>query len=445
MTLEKIKNEKNFILLFFVINFLIAILNKNSQMMGGVLDYYNDFKEIITHNFNLKYSKMNSPAFPMWGYGWIFTLTNNKIYIFIIQFFFSLYANLNLIFYLNKYENFTKKQIQYFKYILLISFSFIAVTYTLSPYSIAINLLILSILYFIKSFKVNNKKYKIFFIIYSSIFFGLLLNFRSDYIYFTFILPLILFYIKPSSQNIYLGFLWLIITFSFLIPWMIYTNYSIGKPLLTSTNSGHVFFIGLGNLPNNKWKITTSDQDSQMYILLNKKFGKNTSSLRFNEDIYLKKKFIEYIKKDPIEYLKKVLYSSYKTVTSGIYVPEFFNILDNCSSLGCKYDFISDLNNKPISSLLQNSNKTFIYLITYFGIIIGIIIILLSYLLLPYLLYKSLVSKEFLLLVSIFVILYQLIINSFAFQMKLYSTYSYIWSLIMILYFIKIKNIKNFV
>ena len=75
---KRIKKEGKFLLIFFLINLILAILNRNSQMMGGLLDYYNDFKNIISHNFDLKYSKMNSPAFPMWGYGWLFLITTNK-------------------------------------------------------------------------------------------------------------------------------------------------------------------------------------------------------------------------------------------------------------------------------------------------------------------------------------------------------------------------------
>ena len=42
----------------------------------------------------------------------------------------------------------------------------------------------------------------------------------------------------------------LIIQLIFLIPWMLFTLNQTGKPLINSTNSGHVF-IGLGQLPNN--------------------------------------------------------------------------------------------------------------------------------------------------------------------------------------------------
>ena len=432
---KRIKKEGKFLLIFFLINLILAILNRNSQMMGGLLDYYNDFKNIISHNFDLKYSKMNSPAFPMWGYGWLFLITTNKYLIYFIQFILSTYSLLEVIFYLTKFENLSPKKIQIFKLLLLLSFSFLAINYTLSPYSIAINLQIISILNLIKSNKSSNRKSKFYYIAISSIFFGLLLNFRSDYIYFSFVLPIILYYVEPIKYNLFLGFIWLLITFSFLIPWMLYTNYAIEKPLLTSTNSGHVFFIGLGNLPNNKWNITTSDLDPKMYVELKRKFGPNTSSLRYEEDLFLKQKFIQLVKKDPFEYSKKVIYSCFKTTISGIYVPEFFNVLNDCSNLGCKEDFVYNLSHKPVISLFENYNKSIIYLLTYFSIFIGIIVILFSHIILPVIFYNAIKEKIILNLLATLIILYQLFINSFAFQMKLYSTYSYLWCLIILILF----------
>ena len=72
---------------------------------------------------------------------------------------------------------------------------------------------------------------------------------------------------------------------------------------------------------------------------------------------------------------KKVIYSCFKTTISGIYVPEFFNVLNDCSNLGCKEDFVYNLSHKPVISLFENYNKSIIYLLTYFSIFIGIIVI----------------------------------------------------------------------
>ena len=200
---NRIYTEKKFILIFTVLNFFIFFLNRNSQMMGGLLDYYFDFKNIISHGFDSNYGKMNCPTFPMWGYGWIFLFTTNKFILFFIQFIFSLFTLLDAIYFLEKFEKFSKSKIHFFKLLLLLSFSFVSINYTLSPYSIAINLQILSVIYLIRSSKTNLVKLKFFYVVISAVFYGILLNFRSDYLYFTLIVPLIYIYLTSINMLVF--------------------------------------------------------------------------------------------------------------------------------------------------------------------------------------------------------------------------------------------------
>ena len=144
--------------------------------------------------------------------------------------------------------------------------------------------------------------------------------------------------------------------------------------------------------------------------------------------------FVDFIKKDPFEYSKKVIYSGFKTVVSGIYVPEYFNILNDCSSLGCKQDFVNSLVGNPFDSLFESPNKFFIYTLSYFSILFGIIVIFISHLSLPFYFFSAFKEKNLFNLLSSLLISYQFLINSFAFQMKLYSTYSYFWSLFIIIF-----------
>ena len=83
---EKVKGESSFLISLILVNLTLAILNRNSHMMGGLLDYYIDFKNVISHNFDQNYSKMKAPTFPMWGYGWLFLFTMNKSLIYFLQF-----------------------------------------------------------------------------------------------------------------------------------------------------------------------------------------------------------------------------------------------------------------------------------------------------------------------------------------------------------------------
>ena len=428
--------DKSFFILLFILNFILGVLNSRSLMMGGLMDYYMDFSIIIINSFDPSFGIMKTPAFPMWGYGWVLIFTDKKFFLFLIQGFFSI---LIVYFFLNfsrKFNFFNQVSLNIFKILMLFSFSFISLNYTLSPYSLSINLLIASIIFFVTGLAEN----KFSFILISSIFYGLLLNFRSDYIYFTFVLPFIPFFFSREKFFFKLIFVWFLFVAILLIPWMLYTYKAIGKPLITSTNSGHVFYIGLGNLPNNKWGITTSDHDERMYSELKKEFGINANSLNYNEDIFLKKSFLELIKNDPFEYSKKVVYSGLKTVVSGIYVPEFYNWRNDCKD--CKSEFDYDVIHNPFLSLFDSKLKFLLYSITYFSILVGVLILFLSYLVLPYVFFESYRNKNLLVFLSCIILLYQFFICTFAYHMRLYSSYSYFWCLIILVFFFNKKIFK---
>jgi hypothetical protein len=435
--------EKKLIWSLILLNIILSILNQNSQMMGGLMDYYFDFKNIILHNFDIKYSKMNCPTFPMWGYGWVLIFISSKFWIFFFQGGLSIFSVLYIYFILRSLKYLNLVQLKFLRVAICLSLSFFSLNFTLSPYSLAISLQVLSIAFLIKGYFEEVRIYKFLFTFFSGICFGILLNFRSDYIYAALILPLIVFLFQISRLNFVIMLFWAFSTFCCLIPWLIYTNKVIGEPIFTSTNSGHVFYIGLGNLPNNVWGISTSDQDRRMYDELRGKFGARANSLRFREDIYLKKRFVELVKNNPVEYLKKVFISGLKTTVSGIYVPEFFNILNNCKSGDCKSEFIFDLSNRPFRALNDGFIKSIVYLITYLSVFGGIMVIFIGYILLPVVILKLISQKNLLIIICVFFMIYQLLINSFAYQMKLYSSYSYFWSLLVIAFYIKDFNFKK--
>jgi len=420
-----------FYTILLLLNIIFSFLNSKSAMMGGIMDYYIDFSNIIINNFDSSFGKMKTPAFPMWGYGWILLITKKRAYLYFIQGCFSFFIFISFLNFSRKFKIYNEESLNLFKYLVLISFSFLSLNFTLSPYSLSINFLVISVIYYISAIHES----KVSHIIISAIFYGLLLNFRSDYIYFTIFLPIISTFFYPKKSSLKLNILWIVVVGLLIIPWMLYTHKSVGKAILTSTNSGHVFYIGLGNLPNNKWGITTSDHDFRMYKELRKKFGNNANSLNYNEDIFLKQRFITLIKNEPFEYLKKITYSAIKTIISGIYVPEFYNLRKNCIN-GCKTEFDFDITNRPIKSLFDSSEKFILYSVSYISILIGVLILFSSYMLLPYVFLKSFKTKNILFFFSCLILLYQLFICSFAYTMRLYSSYSYFWSILIIVYFI---------
>ena len=108
-----------------------------------------------------------------------------------------------------------------------------------------------------------------------------------------------------------------------MIPWMLYSYSVTSKPLVTSTNGGHVLFIGLGQLPGNKWGITPSDSDPLMHSLLKDGQDETCHSCSYEADRVLKKEFLNRIKSDPGEFGKKILHSLKQTTTGGAYPGEF--------------------------------------------------------------------------------------------------------------------------
>ncbi len=424
-------NDFLFYTILFLLNIILSFLNSKSAMMGGLMDYYNDFSNIIVNHFDSSFGKMKTPAFPMWGYGWVLLLSKKRAYLYLIQALFSFFIFISFIRFSRNFKIFNEESLSTFKYLVVFSVSFLSLNFTLSPYSLSINFLIIAIIYFIIAIHES----KISYVILSSIFYGLLLNFRSDYIYFTIFLPIISIFFFQKKNILKLNILWFLVVGLFMLPWILYTYKSVGKAMLTSTNSGHVFYIGLGNLPNNKWGITTSDHDLRMYNELRQKFGNNTNSLNYKEDIFLKQRFITLIQNEPLEYLKKVTYSALKTIISGIYVPEFYNLRKNCFK-GCKTEFDFDISNRPIVSLFDSSEKFILYLVSYFSILIGVLILFSSYIMLPFVFLKSFKTKNILLFISCIILLYQLFICSFAYTIRLYSSYSYFWSLLIIVYFV---------
>ena len=199
-----------------------------------------------------------------------------------------------------------------------------------------------------------------------------------------------------------------------------------------------MLYTGLGNLPENKWGIIANDSDPRIYSELKEALPEEeVNSLKYVGDKWLKKRFLELVVADPLEYSKKVIYSAGQTLISGIYVPEFHNLELTCPSrdfIKCKQKFINDIKNNLIYALFESKEKFFIYGISYLSIFIGIIILLSSHLILPYALFESIRKKNIFLFSCCMILLYQFAINSFAFQMKLYSTNSYFFGLILLSY-----------
>ena len=459
----------------------ISFLNWNNKLMLNLIPYYLDFADLFRNNlnFNLAEFIQNRPTFPMWGYGFLLNYIDSKFLIvalqlvlFLLIVLFSLSLRIQKVFGINK---------SWIPIILLCIPSFIGIFSTVSSYPIAIFCLTISIILFgvsVDKFFANNKSKESNFvfkrcfvmIILSGLSAGITMNFRSDYTLFFISMPFIssLFYLKWQNFRIqfkksFFKFLILIIgfylsLFTLITPWMNYTSANFNKRLLTSSNTGHVFFIGLGQLPNNKWGITTKDADPVKSEILLKNGIED--SLSIEGDNLLKKEFFKLITQSPVEYFKKISLGIIRVTLGGIYIPEFFEIslCDIKDSHNWRISsFVDTVSNSKCREIAKSIARgkfqdlftfNFAYILrlclTAISFFSSTLVVLFGLFLLPKFIYKAWRMRSFVLIFTGLAILYQCLIGIFAFHMPLYMTNVYIFLVIVISNIISNKFKKVF-
>lgn len=443
-----IKNQiiYNTALLFIII--FCTIINYDANMMSGLLILYQDFSDYFRAgcNPNLVF-KNGFYTFPMWGYGIVLLIGKYKLLIIAFQ---QLLTFVTLLYTLKEVKNIlVPKFFNQFKLVILFSFPWFFFHTSLWPYSICANLLLIGIINLIKALKFNSFKN----IVISAVCFGIILNFRSDYYYYVFFLTAILlvlnyFYFKKiKGLNLRNSLIWILIINLFLIPWGVYTYKKTGSYLQTSTNAGHVFFIGLGQLPGNKWGITQEDNDSVMYSLIYNKYkNKTAKSLNFNENKFLIKEFISLVKKDPYEYLKKCTYVFYRIVRTPFYTGSLEKHFANESKINTiKIKIKQMLDNFNFLDLLKYviMGEGLIYLSSaLFNIFSIIIFISFLYFALKFIMLTNYKKIDIIVITISSLILFQLALSVFAFYMPIYNTNLYIFYIFSIFY-IKHKLSNN--
>jgi hypothetical protein len=409
-----------------------------------VYAYYMDFKNIILSGFDPKASIIGAPTFPMWGYAWLLILTENKIVLIALQFslaIFSVYYGIKI---LLRNSIFNRMEIIIFKVVLIIGIPWFAFHSIRWPYSISVSLITISVFTIVEAFFFSRYVGTRFYlrVVFSALLFGLALNFRSDY----YLLPVLFFitillFKKINTGSVIPAFIWVITIYLTLIPWALYTKKASGHFMFTSTNSGHVFYIGLGNLPGNKWGITQLDNDPKLAQLVIDFYGQPKATLLFETDSLIKKEFKRLISNDPKEYIKKCVYSFYKMSISGVYSGEFYlkeqmkiqplaywiqpgdtwekGNSDYQRRYTLKYLFINDPLKllsviKPLELARIIINKVSLFE--------GKLIVFLSFLILPISLIYCIKRKNFFVIFFLIVVLYQIAINVFAYNWYLYTS-----------------------
>lgn len=430
----KIINElKEDYLYYIVLCMVIAgtsILNWDSNLMEGILPYYLTFSNYFSNGLNYyEVIDNNVYTWPMWGYGLVLLL-KFKVIIIVIQQIFSLLTIIVIrVFLKNRIDN---KSFKLVSLIILFALPWFFFQVSLWPYGISANLLTISLILFSEGVE----KIKLNYIIVSAIFFGIMLNLRSDYFYFSFLISLAVIFLiiikKYSSKVILFVFYWFFIIIITLTPWAIHSYKYSNNFSFVSSNSGHVFYISLGQLPNNIWKITPSDEDSSMRKYIDSNISTKESTLTAKSNELLKTRFFELVKNDPKEFLEKCFFNLKSFIIYPFYLgPDYF---EN------KNDFKTEIKREIVDNNFYSAFK-----LIYNEIGFYIIFPLLSYLIgLTILIFtvvssfiyfkktKKLLDFDMLNFVITLVLLYQLALSVFAYHLPIYSTNIFLLLIVLI-------------
>ncbi len=446
--LAELKNNKRYYFFLAIIIAITSKLNWNANLMDGILPYYFDFANYFSNNFEFKKPFTgNIYTWPMWGYGFIIYLFKQKIYIIIFQQSLTFVTIICFRIFARKYI-LDKSVFNIFSLFLLFSIQVFCFQTSVWPYSLAANILIISIILIVRGVALQNYYY----IFYASILWGTLLNLRSDYFYLTFFVPLSFLFIrevtfKLKTKLIFI-FVWLFFNCLLITPWCLYSYQYTGHYIPTSTNGGHVLFLGLGQLPQNKWKITPSDNDFKMYEVLRKN-GIYESSLTYKSDIVLRREFARLIKQDPFEYFKKVLYNFGTFLLNPFYngsIHEYFLTKEECAQINLKIKSL--FSNHSLSGALKLVIETkgiYYYFITITIAIFNfsLIIIFFKKSFIFFTKKRNLICEKYLITFIYAFIIYQITFSSLTYILPLYNTNIYLLYLFVIFYISSKISLEN--
>ena len=360
-----------------IIVFVFFVFLFNSCHINQQGTYNNIFKPIaenlLVEGVYTSPALANEPLlYPFWGYTCLIMIGSipgfSDIFILIIQYLLCL-AGISLFYKIYKIQPKYRHIPLFLPYAALMSVKW--------PDAIVGGLLIFYVFFAIKSIVENRTKY----FIISGIILGIILNFRSEYLYLplVFLLFLLLPHFKKKRKEVIkLCLSSFLISILLLMPWAIRSNNITGEYHFSATNGGAVTYISLGQLPGNKWGIVPLDRTAY-YIADSLGFSSPYSP---EADNYFSKKSKQLVFNDPGEYAKKAGYNFISAWVRGVYTGEYANFFitkDRRFEIDEKITSQNDLLNK-IKSLFDLSLKESIPLLlekALQGVFIPVILVLL--------------------------------------------------------------------
>ncbi|MFC2130530.1 hypothetical protein ACFLSQ_03770 [Bacteroidota bacterium] len=323
------------VLILFV--FIVFLFNSSHINQQGT--YNNIFKPIaenllVEGVYTCPVLVSEPLLYPFWGYAFLIMIGSiigyTDIFILVIQYLLCL-TGISLFYKIYKIKPKYRHIPLFLPYVALMSVKW--------PDAIVGGLLIIYVFFAVKSIVENKTKY----FIISGIILGIVLNFRSEYLYLplVFLLFLLLPHFKQKRKEVIkLCLSSFLISILLLLPWAIRSNSISNEYRFSATNGGAVMYISLGQLPGNKWGIVPLDQTA--YNI--------SDSLGFSSpyspkaDNYFLKKSKQLVSNNPGEYAIKAGYNFLSAWTRGVYTGEYANF------------FITKDRRKEIDKKITNQN-----------------------------------------------------------------------------------------
>lgn len=413
----------------------LAELNRDALGMQGVLGDYVCFRSAIVAGLDPAANHCQSPTFPMWGYGWLLAVTQNELAILFFQVVLATAAAWLFVHVLGRLGILGPVAIRAVKAALLVSIPWYAANGLRWPYSEAASLLLASIAVLLLALADDRLRYRLFLV--SGLLFGIALNFRSDFVALPFLVAIVA--VAIGRRRVELAkrlVVWIALAFVTLVPWAFYAHRATGHLLLTSTNSGHVLYISLGQLPGNPWGITPSDGDPRMHRELDAHFGGRPSSLTYDADRYLRSRFFHLVRQHPLAWLHKDAYNAGQTLVDGFYDGEFIQE-DSCAArCWTRYGFTADgttVTRSRLSTLFGSSGlsvgERIRFALVEGAALEGRIVSVLGFLAAALLFLVALRRRSMLLAVLTLVPIYTWLMNTFTYELSSYSSNVYVFLL----------------
>ena len=298
---------------------VVVYLNQDALGMQGIYPDYVCLRHAILAGLDPAADHCPSTTFPMWGYGWLLAVTTSRWVLLLGQCLLAVAAAWSFLLVLERLDVLRGRPLRFAKAVLVVSLPWYVSHALRWPYSEASSLLLGSIALLALAVRRPGVPYRL--VALSGLLFGLALNFRSDYVALPVLLVAVVVVLGRERVELLKRMAgWVAVAAVTLAPWMAYSARATGRPLVTSTNGGHVLYISLGQLAGNPWGITPFDGDPRMHRELDAHFGRHVSSLTYASDGYLRSRFVHLVLAHPAAWLRKDARNALHTLTDGFHV-----------------------------------------------------------------------------------------------------------------------------